>query len=173
MAKVRDVMTTNVVKIDYSATVLEAASRMNKAGFTGVVVMQGGSPVGIATERSLLKRFVLRDRRPSEVRVGEIAGPLMKIDADASTREAAIKLVENRLTRLGVFERNKLVGWVTLTDLARESTKKNLFDALLRHAEPEPEEYVCPKCRKGILVRVTGTAGKTLRWECDQCLHTE
>jgi len=40
-------------------------------------------------------------------------------------------MVENRFTRLGVVEGEKLLGWVTLTYLAREFSRPHLLKALM------------------------------------------
>ena len=173
MAKVSGVMTKEVVQIESSATVFDAAKMMNEKGTTGVVVLQNGKPVGMLTERSLLKRFVTMNKRPQDVRVREIMGPLLKTNADEDTRIAAKKLLQNRLTRLGVFRDDKMVGWVTITDLSQESTKKHLLDILLHHHEPEPDEILCPNCRRGVLKKIANAEGQVLRWECSRCGHIE
>ncbi|MBI2185364.1 MAG: CBS domain-containing protein [Thaumarchaeota archaeon] len=173
MPKVKDVMTTKIVKVDYKASVKDAADIMNKEKTTGVVVMQNGKPIGMLTERSLLRKFVPLNRKPDAVSAGEMMGPLLKISADAETKEAAEKLVKNQLTRLGVFKNDKMVGWLTLTGLSRESTKKHLLDILHHRLEPEPIEILCPACRMGVLQKVMRGDGTVARWECNKCGHIE
>jgi CBS domain-containing protein len=77
--------------------------------------------VGLLTERALLWKFVPLNRRPDEVTVGDMLVPFFRIGPNESTKNAAKIMVENRITRLGVFEGEKFLGWVTLTDLARSS----------------------------------------------------
>ncbi len=166
-------MTTVIVNVDHSSSVLEAARIMREKDITGVVVVQKGKPVGMMTERSLLRRFVLLNGRPGDVKVGEIMGPLLKVDADDSTTDAAKKLLQNRITRLGVFDNDKMVGWVTLADLSGEATKKHLLDFLRRHHELEPVELLCPVCRMGVLNKTVDKEGNVLRWECSKCGHVE
>jgi predicted transcriptional regulator len=161
-------MSTKIPQVDSSATVLEACTVMNREKFSGVVVFQEDKAIGILTDRGLLRDFVPLNKRPDEVKVSEVMGPLLKIDAKVSTKEAAKRIVEHAFTRLGVFDGNKFLGWVTLTDLARETSKKNLLDALLRHNEPELV-VVCPNCRKGVLRKIMNKEGQILRWECSQC----
>jgi hypothetical protein len=62
-------------------------------------------------------------------------------------------MVENRITRLGVFEGEKFLGWVTLTDLAREFSKPSLLKALSARDEPEGKQVLCPNCKKAFLER--------------------
>jgi CBS domain-containing protein len=167
LTKARDVMSTNVPQVNSSATLLEASMIMNKAGFSGVVVIQEGKAIGMLTDRSLLRNFVPLNRKPDEVKVSEVMSPLLKIDGKASTKQAARKIVENGFTRLSVFDDDKFLGWVTVTDLARETSKKNLIYALRSQNQPEME-VLCPHCRKAFLKKVV-KEGQILRWECSKC----
>jgi CBS domain-containing protein len=174
MAKVREVMTKDVPQVDVSSSVLDASKVMNQRKANGVVVFQEGKPVGMFTDRSLLRRFVKLNKRPEEVKVKEVMAPLLKIAADASVKEAAKKILEQGVTRLGVFENDELVGWVTVTDIARDSSKQGLIDSLRRQSQEGAEdELLCPACRSGVMKKVTGSGGRILRWECPNCMHQE
>ncbi len=161
-------MSTGVPHVDYSATVLEACGVMNKTNFSGIIVFDEDKAVGMVTDKALLRRFIPLNKRPDEVNVSEVMAPLLKIDAEASTKEAARKLVENRYSRLEVFDGDKLLGWVSLTDLTREISEKHLLDALRRHNEPEVEGFLCPNCRKAFLDKIMNK-GQISRWECSKC----
>ena len=123
LSKVRKVMSTNVPRVKSSATILEASSIMNREKSSGVVVVEGEKVVGLITERGLLWKFIHMNKRPDEVSVRDMTFPFFKIGADDSTKTPAKTMVENGITRLGVFEDEKFLGWVTLTDLAREFSK--------------------------------------------------
>jgi predicted transcriptional regulator len=164
-------MSTNVVKVDVSATVLDACKIMNAKGVAGVAVFQGDKPVGMFTDRGLLRRFVPLNKRPDEVKLGDVAFPLLRIDANASTKIAAKKIVDNRFTRLGVFDGQKFVGWITLTDLAKEASKRNLMDALLSRDEPERRDVLCPNCKKAFLQKIVNANGEVERWQCPNCKY--
>ncbi len=110
-------MDTNVDRVSASTSVLEASKIMNDAGSSGVVVFNGDKAVGMITDRRLLRRFVPLNKKPEEVTVKEVMSPFFKIDADASTKEAKRRLLEQGATRLGVFEGEKFLGWVTLSGL--------------------------------------------------------
>jgi signal-transduction protein with cAMP-binding, CBS, and nucleotidyltransferase domain len=167
-------MTKGVPQVDATASVLDAARVMNQKKASGVVVFQEGKPVGMLTERSILRRFVKLDKRPEEVKVRDVMTPLMKISAEASVKEAANKILDNGLTRLGVFEGEKLVGWVTLTDIARDSSKQGIVDSLTRQNQAgSHDEMICPACRSGIMKKVVGSGGRVIRWECPNCMHQE
>jgi len=132
-------------------------------------VFQAGQPMGLLTDRVLLRNFFVMNKRPEEVKVGEVMIPIFRIGADACTKDAVKKIVENGITKLGVFEGDKFVGWVTLADRAMEASEKNLLDALHSHNEPEPKQLLCPKCRKAFLQKIMNREGEIVRWQCTKC----
>jgi len=164
-------MSTDVARVSVSATVLDACKIMNSKGVSGVAVFQGDKLVGMLTDRTLLRSFVPLNKRPDDVKVGEVAFPLLRVDANDSTKSAAKKIVENGFTRLGVFDGEKFLGWITLTDLAKEVSKRNLKDALLSHDEPERRDVMCPNCKKAFLQKIMNVNGEVERWQCPNCKY--
>lgn len=176
MARVRDIMTKDVPQIDASASVLDAVKVMNDKRKSGVVVFENEKPVGMFTERSILRRFVPEDKKPSTVEIRDVMAPLLKINADAPVKDAASLLLENAFTRAGVFDGDKLVGWLTLTDIVRSNSKRNIMDSLRRGGRStkfSDDELVCPECRSAVMKKVVGKNGEILRWECPNCGHEE
>lgn len=170
MAKVRDVMTKDIPSVDANDSVLVASEIMNREKWTGVVVTQSGKPVGMLTDRAILRRFVKLNKKPNDVRVREVMAPLLKVKAEASTKEALRTMLSFGFSRLGVFDKGDLVGWITLTDVAREGSKQGLVDMILRRNDSDADdEVLCPRCRNAVLSKVTNKDGRILRWECPKC----
>lgn len=85
------------------------------------------------------------------------------------TPPVAEKIVANRFTHLGVFDNEKFLGRITLTDLAKEASKRNLKDALLSSNEPERRDVLCSNCKKAFLQKIMNANGEVERWECPNC----
>jgi CBS domain-containing protein/ribosomal protein S27AE len=169
LAKVRDVMQTDVDRVTTSTSILEASKMMNDSGSSGVVVFNGDKAVGMVTDRRLLRRFIPLNKRPEEVTVVEVMSPFFKIDADASTKEAKRRLLEAGVTRLGVFEGEKFLGWVTLADLEGKRIRGTpLLNALLHDDKAEMMEVLCPNCRSGFMEKVE-SKGEVVRYQCPNC----
>jgi signal-transduction protein with cAMP-binding, CBS, and nucleotidyltransferase domain len=165
-------MTTNVLRVRSSATVLEAAEAMNRAKSTGIaVVNEDEKVVGLLTARRLLWDFFSLNKKPEDVKVSQVMGPFFRISPNASAREAARKILAHNLSRLGVFEDEKFLGWVSLTDLTRELGKKRLIVALRSREEPENPEFLCPECRRALMEKVVNSEGDILRWVCPNCKY--
>lgn len=167
MTKVTEVMSVDVPHVDYDDSVLRACEVILAKGYSGAIVFQGNRAVGMLTERSLLRRFVELDRKASEVKVSEVMSPILRIDKNATTVDAARRLLAASLTRLCVFEGGKLMGWVTLTDLARETTNRRRLRELL--SGPEPAEVYCPVCKVGMMEKRTDENGRVVSWDCTNC----
>jgi hypothetical protein len=63
---------------------------------------------------------------------------------------------------------------VTITDIARASSKQGIIDSLHRQNQGGTEdELLCPACNSGVMKKVVGSGGVILRWECPNCMHEE
>lgn len=117
---VKDVMSQNVVVIDCSASVKQAAEFMDKYNIGCLIIIEEGKPVGIVTERDMLKRVLLRFKDPQATRVREVMSePLISSNPQTGMREAIGLMNERRIKRLPVVDENGLVGLLSMTDIVR------------------------------------------------------
>ena len=114
------VMAKEVITIDEGATVKEAADIMNQAEIGSIVATRNGKAVGIVTERDLLKRIVAEGKNAKKTKVKEImSAPLITIPPDMDVEEAARLMFKKKIKKLLIIDNNRLVGLVSLTDIAR------------------------------------------------------
>ena len=114
-------MSTEVRSVPATATLHDAARLLAEHGISCVVVVADGRPVGILSERDLV-RLVARDPVGCAARrVGEVmTHPLHVIGADATVAQAIGALARHRIRRLPVVTAGgQLAGIVTQTDLLR------------------------------------------------------
>jgi CBS domain-containing protein len=174
LARVREIMTSSkeIPTVGIETTVLEASKVMNEKEFSAVVVVdENDKVVGFFGERTLLTEFVRLNKRPEEVRVGEIMHMLYRIGPEATTKEAARVIIEYGATRLGVYDGDKFLGWVTLVDLSRNLSRENLLDRLRSHNEPETSELRCPNCKRAFMEKIINHEGQIVRWQCPNCKY--
>jgi CBS domain-containing protein len=126
MATVQDVMVRDVVTIDASATLLEAARLMRDANVGMLPVMEVGVVRGIVTDRDLVVRAMSRDIRPSELSVSEcLSEPPRCAEPDWSLDEAMDEMARQQVGRLPVVDSaGGVIGVVTLSSLALRSRKQ-------------------------------------------------
>ena len=123
---VTEVMVRDVVTIDDSATLLQAAEKMRDANVGMLPVMEDSALRGIVTDRDLVVRAMTRDVRPSEVRVGEcLSAPPHCAEPDWSLDEAMEEMARQQVGRLPVVDpQRRVVGVVTLSSLALRSPQR-------------------------------------------------
>jgi len=116
--KVKDVMVRDVITVGAGATVWEAVGLMNQHDIGCLVVMKMAKPVGIVTERDMLKRVLAGLKDPEKVKVREIMSkPLVAAKPQMDIEDAAGIMLRRRIKKLPVVENGHLIGLVTLTDL--------------------------------------------------------
>ncbi len=131
MPTIRDIMTKEVVTIDVNKTVFDAAELMSNKGVGCVIVIVQGFPVGIITERDMVKR-VLAKRSSIDQKVTEVmTKTLITVEPETSLKDAARVMSTNGIRRLPVLKNNKLVGIVVATDFVRNVGKKTTTEEIL------------------------------------------
>jgi CBS domain-containing protein len=118
--KVRDVMVREVITVDENSTVKEAVDIMNEFQIGSLIVLEKGKAIGIVTERDFLRRVIAEAKDAKNTRVGEImTTPLVVVEPSADLEEAVKLMFQRKIKKLAVVDAKKLVGIVTLTDIAR------------------------------------------------------
>jgi len=100
----------------------DVVAKMNKFRIGSVVVVQGRKPVGIITERDILRKVVELGLDPRTVKARDImSAPILIINEEVSVEEAASIMTRNSIKKLPVVKNGNLVGIVTATDLVKRS----------------------------------------------------
>ncbi len=118
--KVEDVMVKEVITIEENSTVKEAADIMNKFEIGCLIAVRKGKAMGILTERDLLKRVVSEGKDANNNKVKDImTSPLVVAEPTMDLGEAVKLMFQMKIKKLPVVDGKKLVGLVSLTDIAR------------------------------------------------------
>ena len=119
---VRDVMVTDVKTVRPDSSVREVVQKMNKFDVGSIIVVQENRPVGIITERDILRKILEPGIDPLVIKARQImSSPIVTIQEDMSVEEAARTMTKRRIKKLPVVRGGKLIGIVTATDLVRSS----------------------------------------------------
>ena len=113
-------MVQEIIKIQADATVKEAVEMMNKHGIGCLIAIKNGKPIGIMTERDILKRVIPESKNPEKAQVSEVMStPLIVGGPDMYVEDAARLMFKKNIKKLPIMENGKLVGLLTLSDIAR------------------------------------------------------
>ncbi|HMK95522.1 MAG TPA: CBS domain-containing protein [Candidatus Limnocylindrales bacterium] len=123
MAKVRDLMVKKVISLEAHASTHQAVKVMNENKIGCLVILRNGQTVGILTERDLLERVLEKCKNPKDTYVFEaMTSNIITGNPEMEIPEAARVMFENKVKKLPIVDGNKLVGIVTLTDIARAAS---------------------------------------------------
>src|SRR5574341_1723338 len=116
---VKDVMESDVISIDSSMTIKEAAEMMDAAEIGGIVVMENNIATGMITERDIVRRIVAKNKGYSTKLKDVMSTPLITISPEETIWELAQLMKVKKIHRVPVTSGSKLIGIATTTDLAR------------------------------------------------------
>ncbi len=129
---VRDIMTKEIVTIDGNSTALEAAKLMTEKGISSVFIVKDGNPIGIVTERDFIKKICAKELAVSQVKIGDIMSKILTTASPDTPIEVAVqRMVNHKIRRLPIMERGKVVGIITVTDLAKHLRTTLLLEGAL------------------------------------------
>jgi CBS domain-containing protein len=129
---IRDIMTKKVITIDECSTALDAAKLMAEKGISSLIVLNKGNPVGIVTERDFVKKICIKEAQISKVKIKDIMSKLRTFaDPETPIEVAVQRMVNHKIRRLPILENGKLVGIITVTDLAKHLRTTLLIEGAL------------------------------------------
>ena len=131
---VRDVMSKDVKVVGPDSSVKEVVAAMNKFNIGSIVVVQSGRPVGVISERDILRRVVEPSLAPATLTASQImTSPVITISETATVDEAAKLMAKKRVRKLPVMNKEELVGIATFTDIVnRVLTMISILEELVR-----------------------------------------
>ena len=144
---ITDSASKRLVTVGASATIRSAAFEMASKGTGSVIVTKQGDPVGVFTERDLLKKVyagAVSDATP----VGEAASsPLITAEYGIDGKQAAEVMVSRGIKRLPLTRNGKIVAVVTARDLVESLANANM--ELMKQMKVSYGEF-CPICNTRI-----------------------
>lgn len=116
--KVRELMTSDVDMCTMDTSIQEVAAHMLKLDVGSIPITDNGKLAGIITDRDIVTRGVAAqlslDTPVSEI----LSTELITGSPDMDIEEAAELMATNQIRRLPIVESEKLVGIVSLGDIA-------------------------------------------------------
>ena len=123
--RVRAAMNKKMITLDKGLSVKSAIKLMVKKNIGSIVVTADprNNPVGILTERDILKSIAYRGIRPETTKIEEIMStPILSVEQDVMLGDAAQMMIKKNIRRLLVKQDDKYVGLITQRDLQKLMT---------------------------------------------------
>ena len=117
---VKDIMTKNVISVDSSVTVKDAAQMMEDTKVGAIVITENNTPIGILTDRDFTIKIAAHEY-PLTTPVKQVMShPLYSITPGESVWMIADFMYSIGIRKLPVIDDNQLVGIVTATDVVNQ-----------------------------------------------------
>jgi predicted transcriptional regulator len=129
MSAVSELMSKkNVVSIQSNSeiTALDISNLMVKNKVGSVIVLDSANfPIGIITERDIIKKVCITNTLPNEMKAEKImSSPVITIMSYDSIETAAQKMTNYKIKRLPVLEENQQIASIlSLTDITKHLSK--------------------------------------------------
>ncbi len=143
---VRDLMRKNPYTVAESASIQDTARIMNDKKVSSLVILdEDNNPVGLVTERDLVRKVCINDLPTNRVTNKEImSSPLITIDSESSATTATDLMLKNNVRHLLVIDNeskdnNQPIGIITPLDLVRyeeftrEEGRKDVLEMILEY----------------------------------------
>jgi CBS domain-containing protein len=125
-------MTKDVVSVDENMTALDAARLMTEKGISSLIIEKDHAPVGIISERDFVKKICLKDMQPSTINVGSMMSKIQTYASPDTPVDVAVqRMVNHKIRRLPVISDGKVIGIITVTDLAKHLRTILLIEGIL------------------------------------------
>ena len=121
---------SSVYCVDVSDTVAEAVGLMNRERIGSVMVIKNGQYVGIFTERDVLNRVISAKLNAEKTRVEKVmTSDFISVQENSTLRQTMHIMTTKRVRHLPVFEKEKLVGMISIGDVTRKLLEINQNEA--------------------------------------------
>ncbi len=124
----RDFMERSAVAATPLASLRDLATQLIHNDFSGIpVAASDGRVIGMVTESDIVRALI--EGKPLEtLTAGHVmASPAITVDVDTPIEDVMKKLVENRIVRMPVTNKNKLVGIISRRDIIRATLEREFI----------------------------------------------
>jgi CBS domain-containing protein len=131
MARVSEILRgkgTDVLKIDASATVFDALTKVVEKNVGSILVTEDDKVVGIMTERDYLRKVAIHGRTSHDTQVRDImSSPLVYVTPETTIEESMAIMTDRRIRHLPVVENDEVVGIVSIGDVVKFQSQEQTF----------------------------------------------
>ncbi len=124
MAIVKEIIGTShkdIISIAKDKSVADAITQLVENEIGALVVVDGEKPVGMFTERDVLKCWTRKGDRPfKDIQVSEVmSSNLIIVEPDDDLCYVTTIMIKNRIRHLPVLEKNKIVSMLSIRDVVK------------------------------------------------------
>jgi len=146
-----DIGAAAFASLDESSTVRETVTLMNQRGASAVIITGGGKPVGIFTERDVLKRVAIQELDLDKARVRQVmTAPLLTMATSALIGDVLAEMSRRDIRNMPVAgDHGELLGLVAMPEILQYAQAFDIDEQVRRSwrevaAELDSEDQYTP-----------------------------
>lgn len=125
MDAIKFYMDESIVSVDSQTSILETVKIMREKEIGSILITEKEETIGIFTETDLLRKVIAEESSPKDVLVADVMSkPLMTIDSEMSMIAAFLKMQQSNIRHLGITEKGKIIGVISIKDIANYYVNK-------------------------------------------------
>jgi CBS domain-containing protein len=118
----------DVFSVDPEATIYAAIETMAERRIGALLVMQGGKPVGIVTERDYARKVALEGRSSRDSKVRDImSSRVLCVSPDRTIEDCMALMTGKRARHLPVVDHKEVIGLISIGDLVKAMIAEQQF----------------------------------------------
>ncbi|MDY6965105.1 MAG: CBS domain-containing protein [Halobacteriota archaeon] len=153
---IREIMTRDVVTAEAETDAVDVAKKMTEKDVGCVIVVKDDKPVGIVSERDIVRKLVSKNAKASSMKAEDLmTEPIITVSEDTSLLDTTKVMASKKIRRLPVMRGDEMIGVVSETDIVSVSSEMDRIRAeliemsreraMLREGKSIPQG-VCEKC---------------------------
>ena len=128
MAQLLSTKGSRVWSISPDATVYDGLELMAEKNIGALLILDGGRPVGIMSERDYARKIILEGRSSRETQIRSIMTTrLVSVRLDDTIEEGMAIMTRERIRHLPVLDGGAVVGMVSIGDLVKAMIDRQQF----------------------------------------------
>ncbi len=132
--QILDAKGRSVYSADRSATILEAIHILSDHEIGALLVTDKGKPVGILSERDVVRRMAERENCRLDVAISEwMTSPILYVGLNYTLDECMSLMTHKHIRHLPVIEDGSLIGMISIGDVVKAEIQDR--DMLISHLE--------------------------------------
>lgn len=151
---VKEIMAKPVYAIDIDKTALDAGKFMRKIRRGFLVVVKNKKAVGVISDSDLITEVVTKNLKADKVPIKQfMTEPVISVRPEEDILSAVRKMKRSNIHRLPVIDKGKVIGVISLTDIAKTSPEMlDLLEYRLKMKEmpfeikEEATSGICDNC---------------------------
>lgn len=151
------IMTRRVITADPDTNAVDLVKKMMEENVGCIIVSKNDQPMGIVTERDIVRKLVSKNLKPNSITIKELMSePIITVPHDMSLLDVTKKMSQMKLRRFPVVKDGKMAGIVSETDIISVSSdldkiREELVEmsrgrVMAPLGDGLPQQGVCEKC---------------------------